>query len=71
MAFELDAAGDMYYVSKVPMAGPMRIKAVDGAGMELSVLGTKMVYTMRWAGGGITPRITPSLAPSYLWISRP
>lgn len=53
MTFEIDADGEtMVYSSKVPLQGEVRIKCVDGAGLEMSMMGTKMSYHMKWVGEG-------------------
>ena len=45
------SAGDMLYSSKVPVQGEQRLKCVDGATLELKMLGTRMVLSMHWEGG--------------------
>lgn len=62
MSFVLDADGGMHYVSKLPMVGPLRIRAVDGACLELSMLGTKMRYSVRWVGGVWAHHLPPQAA---------
>jgi len=53
MSFEIDDDGDMVYRSQVPIHGSLRIKCVDGAGIKLTLMGTHMVYRVRWVAGGI------------------
>jgi len=52
MQFEMDQDGDMLYLSTVPMAGQLRIKCVDGAGLDMTMMGTHMSYHMKWTAAG-------------------
>ena len=52
MEFLVDDDGDMVYTSKVPIQGTIRIKCLDGGGLDLSMLGTKMSYHMKWVNDG-------------------
>ena len=40
----------MHYSSKVPVQGEQKLKCVDGASLELKMLGTRMVLAMHWEG---------------------
>ena len=43
----------MLYSSKVPVQGEQRLKCVDGASLEVKMLGTRMVMVARWDGDAL------------------
>jgi len=53
MAFSVDQDGDMLYSSKVPVQGEQRLKCVDGASLEVKMLGTRMVMVAGWDGDAL------------------
>ena len=50
-AFSEDDDGALVFVSRVPGA-TSAVRCVDGACMEVAMLGTRMVYVVRWVEGG-------------------
>lgn len=51
MSFEVDEDGDLLFTSKVPGA-KTTLKCVDGARVEISMLGAHMTYDVSWADDG-------------------
>ena len=52
MTFAIDADGDLLYSSKVPVQGEQRLKCVDGASVEIRLLGARMLLQATWVGEG-------------------
>ena len=51
MRFTIDEEGDMHFTSQVP-GSTTALKLVDGAEVEVCLLGTRMVYTISWGDEG-------------------
>jgi len=52
MTFSIDRDGDIEYFTKVPPNTVQRLKCVNGASIELKLLGTRMLMSAKWSAEG-------------------
>ena len=53
MTFSVDDDGDLLYTSKVPVQGEQRLKCINGASLDVKLLGTRMTMAVHWADGAL------------------